>query len=63
MQKSNLDNHSYLGNDLYAEFDGYGIWLRTGDHRDDRCENKVYLEPNVLADLNSFYSSQRKVNR
>ena len=46
--------HSYIGDGVYAEFDGYGIWLRTGDHRDEKCDNKIYLEPSVLNDLINF---------
>lgn len=49
------ENHEYIGDGVYAEFDGFGIWLRTGDHRDDYCDNKVYLEPDVLDSLNRFY--------
>ena len=43
---------AYLGDGIYAEFDGYGIWLRSGDHRDELCDNKIYLEPDILASLN-----------
>jgi hypothetical protein len=46
--------HTYLGDGVYAEFDGYGFWLRTGDHRDDRCDDKIYLEPEILLALNIF---------
>jgi hypothetical protein len=34
----------YLGDAVYASFDGYHIWLRTGDGND----NRVALEPPVL---------------
>ena len=47
--------HTYLGDGVYAEFDGYGIWLRTGNHEDHLCDNKIYLEPDVLKRLNNFY--------
>lgn len=56
MQRGDYSKHQYIGDGVYAEFDGYGIWLRTGDHRDDRCDNKVYLEPDILTSLNNFYS-------
>ena len=39
------DGETYLGDGLYARFDGYGAWLRApregGDH-------EVYLEPQTL---------------
>lgn len=42
----------YLGDGVYAEFDGYGIWLTTenGLSRD----NTIYLEPEVYRALVSF---------
>jgi len=47
--------HSYIGDGVYAEFDGYGIWLRTGNHEDHLCDDKIYIEPSVLESLNMFY--------
>ena len=42
----------YLGDGVYAIFDGYGIWLHANDHE---CPtDKVYLEPSVLEALNHF---------
>jgi len=42
----------YLGDGVYAIFDGYGIWLHANDHE---CPtDKVYLEPSVLEVLNRF---------
>lgn len=39
--------HDYLGDGVYASFDGYQIWLAANDHR-----NKVIaLEPSVFAAL------------
>lgn len=36
--------HDYLGDGVYASFDGYQVWLAVNDHR-----NKVVaLEPSVL---------------
>lgn len=35
----------YLGDGLYASFDGYQVKLRAPDERGDR---EVFLEPNVL---------------
>ena len=43
---------TYLGDGVYAIFDGFGIWLHTGSH--DRPDNRVYLEPPVLTALINF---------
>lgn len=47
--------HSYLGDGVYAFFDGYSIRLRTGDHRDNEFDQEIFLEPEVLYSLNKFY--------
>ncbi len=56
MTKDERANHTYLGDGVYAEFDGYGIWLRTGDHRDSFCDAKIYIDPDVLYSLNGFFN-------
>lgn len=38
----------YLGDGVYASFDGYYIWLRTGSHQDADATNRIALEPSVL---------------
>ena len=44
------DSHTYLGDGVYASFDGYQIWLAANDHR-----NKVVaLEPSVFDQLNRY---------
>lgn len=48
------DGHTYLGDGVYAEFDGYDIWLRTGDHRNELCTNRICLETIVLDRLLQF---------
>jgi hypothetical protein len=40
----------YLGDAVYASFDGYQIWLRTGDRNNQR----IALEPRVWANLVNF---------
>ena len=41
---------AYLGDGVYASFDGYQIWLAANDHR-----NKVVaLEPAVMAALIAY---------
>lgn len=52
--------HSYLGDGVYAFFDGYSIRLRTGDHRDSEYDQEIFLEPEVLRSLNKFYERVTK---
>lgn len=42
-----LVKEEYLGDAVYASFDGYQIWLRTGDGNN----NVIALEPAVFAAL------------
>jgi len=42
----------YLGDGVYAIFDGYGIMLHANSH--EYPTDKIYLEPEVLKDLNRF---------
>ena len=63
MSNEERKNHSYIGDGVYAQWDGYGFWLRTGDHRDHKCDAKIYIEPEVLDSLNQFYEHlTRKVD-
>ncbi len=54
MDEEQRKNHCYLGDGVYVEWDGMHFVLRTGDHRDAHCDNKIYLEPSVLDSLNLF---------
>lgn len=49
-------NHLYLGDGAYAEFNRQSgqMILRTGDHRDRYCDNKIYLDPNMVTNLYKF---------
>lgn len=42
----------YLGDGVYAVFDGYGIELRANSH--DKPTDVIYLEPLVLEALDRF---------
>lgn len=44
----------YLGDGVYASFDGYYIWLRTGSHLDAEATNRIALEPSVFAALQQY---------
>ena len=49
---------SYLGDGVYAIFDGHGIWLHANDH--EHPTDKIYLEPEILKRLGSFALDSRK---
>ena len=55
---SPVDQHdSYLGDGVYASFDGYQIWLAVNHH-----ENKqVALEPQVLQALIAYAARMRSL--
>jgi hypothetical protein len=50
----------YLGDSVYAESDGYGIWLTTENGYPDDPRNKIYLEPSVLATFDDYRAYLRK---
>lgn len=53
MGKWSSDKHrSYLGDAVYAEFDGYHVVLTTEDGY--RATNRIYLEPQVLQALDRY---------
>ena len=47
------ENPIYIGDGVYAYFDGFGIELRLERH-DAQCT--VYLEPNVMQALSDFFN-------
>ena len=46
----------YIGDGVYAIFDGYGIWLHANHHKNPT--DRIYLEPSVLEGINNFYRDQ-----
>lgn len=46
-------NKDYLGDSVYADFDGRGIVLTTDNGTG--ASNTIYMEPEVLRALNRFY--------
>lgn len=60
MTEFDRENHCYLGDGVYAFFDGYAIRLRTGDHRDNEFDQEIFLEPEVLSSLNKFYERAKQ---
>ena len=58
MDKFEVKTITYLGDGVYAIFDGFGIELRDNDHR---CTtDKIYIEPSVLEALKNFYDQCKK---
>ena len=50
-----FDHAEYLGDAVYASFDGYHIWLTTGDGNDQR----IALEPSVFNALIRYEAALR----
>jgi hypothetical protein len=46
-----VENERYIGDGVYASFDGYQIWL---DTRAQEPVNRIALEPSVYAQLLRF---------
>jgi len=63
MTNEERENYCYIGDGVYAFFDGYGILLTTGNHDENKCDNKIYLEPNVLSSLNRFFLEKKFVEK
>lgn len=50
-----MNPKTYLGDSVYAEFDGYMMKLTTENGQPDDPSNIIFLEPEVLRNLVSFY--------
>lgn len=44
----------YLGDGVYASFDGYGVVLTTGSHQYWAADNRICLEPQVIEDFQRY---------
>jgi hypothetical protein len=51
-----LPEPRYLGDGVYAKFDGYHVWLLTGSHEEREADNKIALEPSVFRALVKFHA-------
>jgi len=51
---------TYLGDGLYAKFDGFGIELKA---ERDGMTHWVYLEPNVYLELTNFMDGIKEENK
>jgi hypothetical protein len=53
-----LVDHEYLGDSVYASFDGFQVWLHLNSHH---APPVVALEPKVIEALNMYWAAiQRK---
>jgi hypothetical protein len=52
-----MENESYLGDGVYASFDGYQIWL---DTRAQEPVNRIALEPAVYQRLTQYVADLGK---
>ena len=48
----------YIGDGVYASFDGYQIWLKTD--RGDGMMHEIAIEPEVLSALNAYAADIKK---
>ena len=56
-------NIVYLGDGAYAEFDGYGVWLRAYNYSEFQYTDQVYLKPEVLHRLDIFYNERMEAGK
>jgi hypothetical protein len=49
---------TYLGDGVYAVWDGIGLELRANSHK--LPTDTIYLEPEVIFELNTFYQTCKK---
>jgi hypothetical protein len=52
---------TYLGDAVYAIYDGYGYWLRLNDHRNEI--GQIYLEWPVLDALFAFVENCKQLRK
>lgn len=50
-----MKNKEYIGDSVYAEYDGFGLIITTENGGDCDPSNSIYLEPEILNSLNQFF--------
>ena len=55
------ENMEYLGDGAYVEFDGFAYILKANHHLDEKCTDRIVLEPQVLAALNRFAARMKEI--
>lgn len=56
VNRSSEQHQQYLGDAVYASFDGYQVWLRTGDG----SNNQIALEPAVMHRLFEYVEDLKR---
>ena len=49
----------YLGDSVYADFDGYHVILTTENGHPDDPRNRIFLEPSVISGLQEYAKRAR----
>lgn len=55
-----MNNHKYLGDGVYANYDGYHVELRTGSHKSDVL---VFLDPEVAQSLVEYIQNTQILSK
>ena len=53
-------NPQYLGDGVYASYDGYHVVLTTGSHERSEASNVICLEPEVIESLEGYVKRLRE---
>lgn len=56
MAKIDPNTKVYIGDGVYAEYDGFGVWLTT---QRENGAHRIYLEPQMLDSLAEFMAMHR----
>ena len=56
-----MDRAEYLGDGVYATYDGFAITLTTGHHLQEEAGMIIYLEPDVIKALLKFVKKYTEV--
>ena len=55
MSDPKYPNAEYLGDAVYADYDGFMVRLTTDSHRPEEAGNTIYLEPQIIEALMNYY--------
>ena len=55
-----LRYNEYLGDGVYVAIEDGRLLLTTGSHRVEEAENRIYLEPEVMAKLVAYWERFKK---
>ena len=53
-----MSSKAYLGDGVYVEHDGFGVWLTAEDGR--KVTDRIYLEPSVFRALEGYVNPPGK---